>query len=237
MSAIKSGFTIALFGLCMMLLSPVLSFAQKESSVLAIDIKTCFGNDGFELNRNYISTQHDTLRVEQLKFYISGLTLQYKNGTLIKESNSYHLIDLEDSSTLILLLKNAPRKGLKAISFNVGVDSLASVSGALGGDLDPMKGMYWAWQSGYINFKIEGSSPSCKTRKNQFQFHIGGYLPPYQALQHLSLPVKSKRGALSIKVNLAKLFESISLSKQNSIMIPSKAALEIAQQFSQVFSL
>jgi len=48
------------------------------------------------------------------------------------------------------------------------VDSLANVSGAMSNDLDATKGMYWSWQSGFINLKIEGKSASCKTRKINF---------------------------------------------------------------------
>jgi hypothetical protein len=32
------------------------------------------------------------------------------------------------------------------IQFQLGIDSLTNVSGAMGGDLDPTKGMYWTWQ-------------------------------------------------------------------------------------------
>ena len=81
------------------------------------------------------------------------------------------------------------KKNIKSISFCIGIDSLASVSGALSGDLDPSNGMYWAWQSGYINMKIEGTSSSCKTRKNSFNFHIGGYLKPYNAIKKIEIPI------------------------------------------------
>ena len=77
------------------------------------------------------------------------------------------------------------------IKFNLGIDSLTNVSGVMGGDLDPTKGMYWTWQSGYINFKMEGSSAVCPTRNHEFQFHIGGYQDPFYAMQTLELEVKN----------------------------------------------
>ena len=62
---------------------------------------------------------------------------------------------------------------MKRIYFQIGIDSLTNVSGDLDGDLDPALGMYWAWNSGYINMKLEGKSSSCKSVKKEFQFHIG----------------------------------------------------------------
>lgn len=38
------------------------------------------------------------------------------------------------------------------------------------GDLDPLNGMYWAWNSGYINMKIEGITPKCQDATIYFNF-------------------------------------------------------------------
>ena len=96
--------------------------------------------------------------------------------------------------------------------------------------------MYWAWQSGYINFKIEGNSPSCNTRKHQFQFHFGGYKQPYYAMQTIYLPVSNlKNNSLTIDFNLANFFENISLNQTNSIMIPSKEAVELSKKIATIF--
>jgi len=112
-----------------------------------------------------------------------------------------------------------------------------SVSGALDGDLDPSKGMYWAWQSGYINMKIEGKSSSCKTRKNQFFFHIGGYLQPNYAMQTIVLETNNINPEINIAVDLEALFSKIHLSETNSIMIPGKKAMELAQMSIQMFTI
>ena len=99
---------------------------------------------------------------------------------------------------------------------------------ALSGDLDPAKGMYWAWQSGYINMKMEGKSSSCKTRKNQFQFHIGGYLKPNNALRIVTLNLSKNTDKIDVNINAATFFSEISLSQTNSIMIPGKRAMQLA---------
>ena len=110
-----------------------------------------------------------------------------------------------------------------------------SVSGALAGDLDPTNGMYWAWQSGYINFKIEGNSSSCKTRKNQFFFHVGGYKKPNYSLKMITLDVLIPKSTIDITINLKDFFSKINLGKTNSIMIPGKSAMELADYYSKLF--
>lgn len=174
--------------------------------------------------------QKDTLSISTFKCYISGIKLVYADGTSTANKD-YHLLDIENAATLQFNVGGNSSKPISKITFNVGVDSLASVSGALSGDLDPTKGMYWAWQSGYINMKVEGKSHSCKTHKNEFQFHIGGYLKPHNALR----TVEIKTTKPEIIIDLASLFEKIPLSQTNSIMIPGQKAMEIANQAVQMF--
>jgi hypothetical protein len=159
-----------------------------------------------------------------------------EDGTIFQEKNSFHLLDLENPASLQFSLSPLPQKKVHFLRFNLGIDSLTSVSGALEGDLDPTNGMYWAWQSGYINFKIEGKSPSCKTRKNEFHFHVGGYMQPFYAIQKMKLSVEHiDNEKITIGMDWAKLFEEIPLSKQNSIMIPGKEAMQIAQWATKMF--
>ena len=79
------------------------------------------------------------------------------------------------------------------IAFNLGIDSITNVSGAQGGDLDPTKGMYWAWQSGFINIKLQGTSNSCPPPKNEFEFHLGGYQYPFNSLQTIILKTGNEK--------------------------------------------
>ncbi|MDN3675869.1 hypothetical protein QWY90_00740 [Flavobacterium paronense] len=80
------------------------------------------------------------------------------------------------------------------------------------GDLDPTKGMYWAWQSGYINIKIEGKSTSCKTRNNEFQFHIGGYREPNYMMRKVEFNCNSNDN-ITIAIDLKDFFSNINLAQ------------------------
>lgn len=195
-----------------------------------------FGNAPLELRKKYVSNS-DTLEMETFKYYISNIEVQYADKTTAKPKNNYHLIDIENPESLSIPIEKKQNKLISKITFDIGVDSIASVSGALGGDLDPAKGMYWAWQSGYINIKIEGKSNSCKTRKNQFHFHLGGYLKPNCALRTVTLEPKKPTENVVIAVDLKELFSAITLSKTNSIMIPGKQAMAMVDLAATMFSI
>jgi len=95
--------------------------------------------------------------------------------------------------------------------------------------------MYWAWQSGYINMKIEGKSHSCKTRKNQFQFHIGGYLSPNYAKRTIELNYNKSTSNIDLDVDLAVLFSKMQMKESNTVMIPGKEAMTIADYSTLMF--
>ena len=206
---------------------------KKDSLFLRLNLK--FANDQLEPNKQYISESKDTLQIEVFRFYISNIKLHYSDESTYSEENSYHLIDIENPNSLQIPILKKSEKTITKVAFSIGVDSLASVSGAMSGDLDPTKGMYWAWQSGFINMKIEGKSSSCKTRKNAFQFHIGGYMKPNYAIRTIKLkPINSD---LKINVDLAELFKYIKLSENSSIMIPGSKAMELADKAIGMFSV
>lgn len=201
---------------------------SAQESHLQFQLK--FGNETLVANKKYISANNDTLQVGTFRFYVSEVQIHYSDATVNKLQKQYHLIDFEDIETLKLPIV-ASQKAISKITFNIGIDSTASTSGAMGGDLDPTKGMYWAWQSGYINMKMEGKSRSCKTRKNEFQLHIGGYLKPNYAMRKVELPTSNT----NIIVDVSELFSRIKLSRTNSIMIPGTQAMAIADYSVNMF--
>ncbi len=215
------------------------SNAQIERDSLVLQIQFKYGSSPLERNKKYM-TKSDTLEIETFKFYLSNIEIEFDDTSKIKPKNNYHLIDWDNPKSLLIPIAARQNKIISKVTFNMGVDSTASVSGALSGDLDITNGMYWAWQSGYINMKIEGKSNSCKTRKNQFQFHLGGYLKPYYALRKIEIPIQKNQipnGEIKIIADISNLFSEISLKETNSIMIPGQAAMEIADLSAKIFSV
>ena len=210
--------------------------SQSKNDSLAVNFHLEFNKLPLELNRKYISKAKDTLSIETFRCYISNIQIQYDDNSVFTQKESYHLLDLENPNSFQIPITKKSDKLISKITFNIGIDSLTNTSGAMAGDLDPIKGMYWAWQSGYINMKIEGKSSSCKTRNNEFQFHLGGYMKPNYAMRKVELNFnKNSNDNVNIGIDLRDFFLNIHLSQTNNVMIPGKAAMKLADVSVKMF--
>lgn len=226
-----------IFLLCISLYA---SYAQVTADSICLRFVPEFKNAPLEANKKYIIANNDTISIETFRFYIGNIKIGTANNASENLEKNYHLIDFSNQSSMEVAIKSPTEIENSLLQFDIGVDSLQSVSGALAGDLDPMHGMYWAWNSGYINIKLEGTSSSCSTRKNRFQFHIGGYAKPHCTLQKLQIPLPSKwepKQEVVVRIDLANFFSYVNLSTTNSVMIPGEEALALAETAKQMFKL
>jgi hypothetical protein len=217
----------------------ILLFILKLNGLNAQSIcfNPMFGGSKLELNKQYfIVNSTDSIQIETLKFYISNMEFYNTEQLVFKEKNSFHLIDAEDSTTFNLMINLEPNINFNQIKFNIGIDSITNYGGAMGGDLDPTKGMYWTWQNGYINFKIEGKSNLSIAKSNDFVFHLGGYQNEFSTLQTIQLPVQNSQ-VIPINMAIDKWIYEIDLAKQNHIMSPSKEAVILSNKLSAIFSV
>jgi hypothetical protein len=226
-------------------LVPVVSFCQsKGDGKITIAIQPVFNNRPLVLeDENYVNTYGDTLTISTFKFYLTQIELKGTNGKQFKCGNCAHLFNTEETSSALYSI-NAPENEYSQISFILGVDSATNTTGAHGGALDPAKGMYWAWNTGYIMAKLEGNSKACKTLHNAFEYHVGGYMPPHNTARTVTLtlphPVAIKKDGnvtIKLKADAAAWFENIGLSKMNKIVIPGKDASMMADNYAKMFSI
>lgn len=216
------------------LLLAAVGFAQNQKVTLHFAAK--YNGETVILEDKYYSLPNgDSIAFDVLRYYITGISFYNGNRQVFAEKESYHLIDHSKENTTTIEL-DMPGKDYNMLRFNLGVDSVTNTSGALTGDLDPGKGMYWAWQSGYINFKLEGRSNACLTRRHEFSFHLGGYLAPGYAMQTISKPIHNTTD-IFITIALDKFIQAIDLTKQNSIMIPGEEAVELSQKAAASFEI
>ena len=213
------------------------SEANSHAQSLSIDFhatgkNSIFDNTPISLQIN----EQDSVKITEFRFYISKISFWKSNKQIWMEEESFHLIDLLDDSTHKINLEIPDEMVFDKLEFYLGIDSLANVSGAMGGDLDPTRGMYWTWQNGYINAKIEGTSNVCKSRKNEFQFHLGGYMAPFQCVQKIEMIVDRNKH-IQIGIHVEKMIEAFDLSKQTKIMSPSLNAVEVSKQLAKCFYL
>lgn len=219
-----------------LLVSTQICFAQTKDQY-SLEFHPQFGNSDLIVNEKFYKLSNaDSIQFETLKFYISGIELLNDDKMIWAEENSFHLADASAQKSLSINLQIPSKAAFNKVKFNLGIDSITNVSGALGGDLDPTRGMYWTWQSGYVNFKLEGKSNLCNTRNKELQFHLGGYQYPFNALQKIILNVIANEKTV-IVLDLEKLISGIDLPKQNEIMSPSKEAVLLSEKVSKCFSI
>jgi hypothetical protein len=213
-----------------------MAVAQQPRKI-ELKFSSSFGTELIKLNdtTNFFS-EKDSIEISSIRFYCSNIQFLKEGKKIWEEKSSYHLIDIAKDNSCKLNLPIPQNLIYDEVKFNLGIDSLTNEMGAMGGDLDPTKGMYWAWNSGYINFKLEGKSSKCKTRNNEFQFHIGGYVLPCNALQTIMLPIINPE-KINIDLDIAKFLSIINLAEENHIMSPSAKALAMAQNIAKSFSV
>lgn len=214
--------------------------AAQTNTLPRLEFKTLYGSNNLQLDTFYKFHENDSIKFETLRFYISGITLKQTHETVWSDPNQVHLLDLSNPPSMQFALpasiknSNTP-KAYNQLEFFLGIDSITNVSGALEGDLDPTNGMYWTWQSGYINLKLEGVSNLCNTRQHEFQFHLGGYLAPYNALQRVIIEIPNN-DTVEINLDIKACIEEINLVKENLVMTPSEAAVRIAAIIAKNFN-
>jgi hypothetical protein len=225
----------------LLLLVALSLFGSSYAITVQLSLKHFFGNESLVLNsKTYVLLQGDSLSITRLKYYIGNIKLTYVNGSIYSDQIKYHLVDLEQVESLVMEFDELPEGQLKNISFSIGVDSLTNSNGLMDGDLDPLKGMYWAWSSGFINFKLEGIHESCQAKK-EFTYHIGGFIAPNASFQVKSIPLNQKVSTekvwIEMNVDIKGLFSDNKILDLHKIMSPSKKAKEFSAHLPQLFSI
>lgn len=218
-----------------------LLFSPVSSANLTLKLSHQFLEQPLILHEKvYTTSNNEELTFTKLKYYLGNILLTYNNGKTYTDLIRYHLIDFEKSETMLLVLNNIPEGTIKNIGFSIGVDSLTNSNGLMDGDLDPLKGMYWSWSSGFINFKLEGTCSNCSTEK-KFAYHIGGFIAPNESFQTTSIPVEKKVTAtemnLEITIDIGTLFIENKISTLSKIMSPSIKSKQFSEQLPQIFSI
>ncbi len=207
--------------------------------------------DGFplELGSTYQLPTGESFEPTVFKFYTGNIALQQNGGSLISTTKDpYYLINAASTEELILRT-SIPEGNYTNLEFLLGVDSARNVSGVQSGALDPVKGMFWTWNSGYIFAKLEGISPQSTIQGDQVEYHVGGFRVPYNAAQKIRLAIprygnfQLKAGQtciIDIDINLENWFTGpypLTIASHPVCMTPGELAWNISRNFSGLFSV
>jgi hypothetical protein len=221
----------------------LLGYAPVDRHPFTICFRQTVGGRPLELFTGvYIDPFGERFLVEQFKYYISGIRVTDQQGKQELLASGSYLIDQADTGGLRLRLLCGLNR-VRSIAFVVGVDSTAKVGGVMTGDLDPMRGMFWTWNSGYIYARLEGESDSANAPAHRFTWDVGGYKPNVNAAREVVLSVPDGRAdnePLVIEADLLKWFDGwtpIRLGQSPTCHEPGDLAMRLADNYVTMFSV
>ncbi|RFM36445.1 MbnP family protein [Chitinophaga silvisoli] len=196
-------------------------------------------------NKAYYTAQGDTFTITKFKYYLSNFSFISETEENIRLSPEYFLVSEDSAASKKVVLTGLPLGRYKAVSFMIGVDSIMNCTGAQSGALDPIYGMFWTWNSGYIMAKLEGTSPASRVPDHSLQFHIGGYRGAHQSqrMVRLNAPfvvAAEKTAVINLVADAATWFNGatpIRFSETSGFMTPGTIGDRIADNYSHMFSV
>jgi hypothetical protein len=228
--------------LCTALIS---SFVTTHRHTITIRFRNKVGSQELVLfNQSYTNSFGEPITVTRFKYYVSHIRIAgagQKERTL---SDKIFLIDEADTASKTLVF-TTDAAAPQSLSFELGVDSILNVSGVQTGDLDPLKGMFWTWNSGYIFGKMEGVSDSAHAPAHSFTWDVGGFRSPANASRtvQLSLPAEATAApdpVIVIDADLLKWFNAthtLKISQHPFCHQPGNLAMQIADNYASMFSV
>ncbi len=201
-----------------------------------------------QLEKKYTNPFGEDYTVTTLKYHISDITISDSSKNISREKTCCHLLDASDSTSLHFDAQ-LDEISFDRVSFIIGVDSLYNVSGAQTGALDPVHGMFWTWNTGYIMAKLEGESSVSSAPVSRFQYHIGGYAGSVATQRKVTLTFPGGRSyslkadqplTMIIDVNISKWFRSahdLPIASQPLVMTPGPLAMQYADNYACLFTV
>lgn len=225
--------------------NPDIEIPEAQAFPLSINFSAWVNDDSLQQNQSYFNPFNEEIRVTAFKFYLHGFKFTHTgSGKSTNIEDQYYLVDLlsENSQNITL---NVPSGNYDKLSFIIGVDSIYNVSGAQEGVLDPGKGMFWTWNSGYIMAKLEGSSPASSVAQNAFEYHIGGFKDASNVVKEVEIPlpgslIHDQERTISIGADVNKWFagtHDIRISETPVVIMPGPKAVEVAENYYRMFTV
>ncbi|MBN8786407.1 MAG: hypothetical protein J0I84_04905 [Terrimonas sp.] len=232
-------------------------YNSNNKGELSIEFDNIVGGENLALNTgSYTNSSGETYKITTLKYFISNISLGKADGTTytVPQNDSYFLIEEgnEDADHASI---EVPEGEYKTLTFMVGIDSLRNTKDVSErtGALDPAgtaNGMYWGWNSGYIFFKIEGTSTASTADGNMFMYHIGGFggysSSTINNIKTVTLNLEpggtpkvhqGKETNIHLMVDIAKLFDNkshISIAEHAAVMFDAYSTT-IADNYATMF--
>lgn len=235
----KIGHLLAL--LCCMISGNLLGQTGKTS--YEITVHSFFNGRPLQRDSLYLNEWGEALHWNQCRWYFSRIRGVKTNGDTVLLSNQHFLLDGLTGPATVQFTGPSP-VGIKSLVIQLGVDPAVNRQGIQTGDLDPAKGMFWTWNTGYVHVKLSGTSAAAATAGERFNYDIGGYQPPHVTQRQLVFPfvadTHQQRTQISLQAEWSKVFDAqhaIRIGQYAVCHQPGALAVLLADNAAQVFGL
>ena len=222
-------------------LFPVTGLHPVSPGQLVLQFQNRVGDTALQLyDRQYSTRQGEPFVVTRFRYYVSKIRCTDAAGVETLLSDRSYLVDEADPASLQIILKG-PATHIRSLKFLLGVDSALNTSGVQEGDLDPARGMFWTWNSGYIFAKLEGKSDSSHAPAHLLTWDIGGFRGSSNAAREISLQVPAGDSRqLVIQADILQWFDGrrpIGIAQHPVCHQPGPLAMQIADNYSTMFQI
>ena len=216
----------------------LISVVARGQSMVTIHHQVTLGDAKVVLGEWQKSDSLVSIRIDKLRWYVSlppsngGAGVEKSGGrhkniaqskSAGKTGSKAWLLDLSDSSSLD---QQMSRPGNIKISLLFGIDSAIQMGGVGTGALDPQRGMYWTWQTGYVQWKMEGAI-RVNGEEHPLELHLGGFDGATKAQAMLSdYLVKPTPNSVIAQWELSPFIAHVLDQKKFGVMSPSPIARE-----------
>ena len=201
----RSIFTYITIATAVTILSAFSYDHKNAGGKLQLYFKHTVGNELLKLDStHYKNKLNQDYTISKFKYYVGKFIFKNSTGKDYVSEN-YFLINEEEPLSKQIELSNIPFGTYNAIEFIIGIDSLHNCSGAQSGALDPINGMFWAWNTGYIFLKLEGNSNSSPSPSGILEYHIGGYKQPTNCIRPIKINLTENPLRVTPKTNIIEL--------------------------------
>jgi hypothetical protein len=220
--------------LCALCLSLSNSFSQSPIELQFIPTWKGVAIDEVPFCANFSET--DSICLHVFRFYIHGIQFNSHGKRVWRSSSEHYLIDVEHDESMRLRFNLPDSISIDEVQFILGVDSVLQLNGAHSGVLDPIQGMYWTWQSGYIGWKFEGVELGAG-QSTAIQWHVGGFRTPYQTQRTVRLKIGEVRDSKQCSIKIDWLLHDWRSIVPAEVMSPNDYARLLADRFQTCFQI
>ncbi|GGJ26948.1 hypothetical protein GCM10008938_11330 [Deinococcus roseus] len=190
---------------------------MAQAATLNIQLSVNVGKTPLEFGQTQQNVAGNTYSLDLLKFYLSEVALVQADGSELPLDGVRLLEFNKDTGTqnIEIFKSDVPAGTYKGVRFSVGIPRSLNHTDPTAQN-DPLgvdSGMVWAWNPGYVFFKIEGKFLKGGAQQ-VFSLHLG--TDPYKLqynladvqLQKIQLKVPESGGVVKLKLDISQIFKA-----------------------------